>query len=215
MSKGKKEIQPHWRPNFVDPAELPDIKVIRTDFIINFIAVTLALVVMFSLLQREYKARIVSQGIDAMEQRIAIAEAKDKESLKLSSDFRKAAEHIVEVEKFFEAPIQPHEFLLGLSEIKPDDLLFSSISFSEQITKVKKKDQVSYAINISGDARSLTVLDDFKSVLANGALLNIDGFGLEISETLQGRNAETGIFPFRLAVLLAPGDEKSKGGDDS
>lgn len=35
MSKGRKVREPSWRPNFVNKSELPDIKVVRTDFIVN------------------------------------------------------------------------------------------------------------------------------------------------------------------------------------
>ena len=211
MSRGKKEIQPHWRPNFVDPAELPDIKVIRTGFIINFVAVTFALVVTFWLIQREYQARALSQTIATMEQQIAVAKAVDSENLALSRDFRKVAEHIIEVGKFLEVPIEPHDFFVSLSKIKPDDLLFRSISLGEEVFKVGNKNQLGYRISISGDAKSLTVLDDFKNTLESGELLNLDGFSLDIREALQGRDAETGIFPYQLSIQLVPGDKKPEG----
>lgn len=204
MSKSKKEMQPFWRPNFVNQAELPDIKVIRTDFIINFIAVTVALCVAFFLLQREYRAYALGNTIADMEQQIRVADADDVENLKLSEAFRSSAQHVVEVEKFFSSPLQAHAFLYSLAEIKPEDLIFNSVSLGETVIKQGGKAAVAYNINITGDAKSLTVLDDFKKVLEDAELLKIDGFGLQIDETLQGRDEKTGIFPYRLAILLTP-----------
>jgi len=204
VSRGHKEMQPFWRPNFVNQSELPDIKVIRTDFIINFIAVTLALCVAFFLLQREYRSYALGQTISQMEQQIRIADADDVISLRLSESFRESAQYIIEVEKFFNAPLLAHEFLYGLSRIKPEDLIFNSVSLSESTLKQGGKSLVKYTININGDAKNLTVLDDFKKVLVEADLLKIEGFDLEIDETLQGRDEKTGIFPYRISIALTP-----------
>ncbi len=204
MSKSKKEVQPYWRPNFVNQSELPDIKAIRTDFIINFVAVTLALCVAFFLLQREYRSFTLGKTISNMEQQIRVADADDIENLKLSESFRESAQHIVEVEKFFDSPLLAHEFLYGLSAIKPKDLIFNSISLNESVIKQGGKDVVSYNINLTGDAKDLTVVGDFKKMLEQAVILKLPGFEMEISETLQGRDEKTGIFPCRLAIALVP-----------
>lgn len=204
MSKSKNETQPHWRPNFVNQSELPDIKVIRTDFIVNFVAMTLALCVAAFLLQREYSSYSLGNTISKMEQQIRVADADNVENLKLSETFRSSGQYIVEVEKFFDSPLLAHEFLHDLSIIKPKDLIFSSISLNESITKLGGKAAVGYGINIIGDAKNLTVIEDFKKILEKADLLKIPGFEIEIDETLQGRNEKTGIFPYRLAITLNP-----------
>ncbi|WPJ95035.1 hypothetical protein SH580_16525 [Coraliomargarita algicola] len=212
-------MQPFWRPNFVNQSELPDIKVIRTGFIINFVAVTLALCVAFFLLQREYRAYSLGNTVAQMEQQIRVADADDRENLKLSESFRTSAQYIVEVEQFFDSPLLAHEFLYGLSVIKPDDLIFSTVSLTESIVKVDSQNVVAYNIVISGNAKNLTVLDDFKNILEEAELLEIPGFDLGIDETLQGRDEKTGIFPYRIAISLKPAKKaapaKKEGGDAS
>ena len=205
MSRGNKEMQPFWRPNFVNQAELPDIKVVRTDFIINFVAVTLTLCLGFFLLQREYRAYSLGQAISQMEQQIRVADADDIESLKLSESFRKSAQYVIEVEQFYDSPFLAHEVIYGLSQIKPDDLIFGSVSLNEFPFKVGAKTLVAYNVVISGKAQNLTVLDDFKRILEEAELLQVPGFDLEIDETLQGRDESTGIFPYKLVIGLKPG----------
>jgi hypothetical protein len=220
MSRRKKDTQPLWRPNFVNQSTLPDIKVVRTGFIINFFAVTLALWVAFILIKSEYRTHVLNQTITAMQARIKAAEPKDAESLKVSEAFRSSAQYIVELEKFYDSPISIYQFIFDLSKIKPDDLIFNSISFKESVVKVDNKSAVAYNINISGDAKNLTVLDDFKRILDNDELLQIEGFALDINETLEGRNEKTGIFPYRLKIVLTPqagsaGKGRKSGGDAS
>ena len=207
MSKSKKDIQPFWRPNFVNRSELPDIKVIRTDFIINFIAIMLALGVTFFYLQQEYRAHILKGAISDAEEEIRDASAQDAENLKLSQSFLDSAKYVVEVERFLESPFRIHEFLYDLARIKPDDLIYKSISLSESAAPKRLHSPLKYSINIAGDAKNLTVIGDFKRILGEAELLNLPGFDIQIDESLQGRNEETGVFPYTLAISLTPTKE--------
>jgi hypothetical protein len=217
MPRAKKETQPLWRPNFVNAGELPDIKVVRTGFIINLIAVILALLAVGTLVQREYRAHTLANSVSILEEQIRVADSGDEQSLKLSEAFRRSAQYVIELEKFYERPLRYHDLLFGLSQIRPKDLIFNSVSLNESITKQGGKDALAYTINITGDVRSLTVLDDFKKILAESALLQVPGFSLEIGESLQGRDEKTGIFPYRLNISLKPVAAKasSKKGDAS
>lgn len=207
MSKANKNVQPHWRPNFVNTSELPDIKVIRTDFIINFVAVLLLLLVGFYVLQREYRAYALGNTIEDMEQRIRVADADDSAHLKLSREFRDLAAHVAELEKFHATPVVAHEFLTQITKMRPEELIFKQISLVESAEKEGTTQVVTYRINISGEVRSLTVLDEFKGELSNWELLNFEEYALDIDEALQGRNAETGIFPYTLEITLKPTKE--------
>lgn len=209
MSRTKKNTQPHWRPNFVNQSALPDIKAIRTNFIINFVAVLLVLLVGFYVLQREYRAYALGKTIEEMEQRISAAEAEDSANLKLSREFRDLAAHVAELEKFYATPVIAHEFLAELTKIRPEELIFEQIALVESAQKEGSAQFVTYRIKIAGDVRSLTVLDAFKSDLFDWELLNVEDYSLDIDESLQGRDAETGIFPYTLQITLKPGKETS------
>jgi len=204
VSRSKKNIKPNWRPNFVKVSELPDIKVIRTGFIINFVFIVLMLTVGFYVMQREYRAHGLGQTIAEMEERIRIAEADDSANLKLSREFRDAAAHVAEVEKFYAAPFLVQDFLIQITQMRPEQLIFKQLSVVESPLKEGTSQVVSYRINVSGEVRSLTVLDQFKGALSELDLFNYEGYVLDIDETLQGRDAETGIFPYTLRITLKP-----------
>lgn len=204
MSQNKKNIQPNWRPNFVRASELPDIKVVRTGFIINFVFIVLMLSVGFFLMQREYRSYVLGQTIGEMEERIRIAEAEDAVSLKLSREFRDAAAHIAEVEKFYAAPFLLQDFLIQITRMRPEQLIFKQLSVIESPQKEGTSQTVVYRINVSGEVLSLTVLDQFKGALSELDLFKYEGYILNIDETLPGRDAETGIFPYTLEITLKP-----------
>ena len=212
MKPNKKNKQPHWHPNFVITPELPDIKIVRTNFIVNGIAISLALGVLFLIGQHEYKAKALEATNARLENRISQAEAGDKENLRLNREFKEAAAYVIEVSKFSKTPFLVHELVQTLSLIKPNDLIYKSISISEAVTKEGKKDVITYRVNLNGDAKSLVVLDQFKGILAEAEGLQFPGYRIEIDETLEGRDEQTGIFPYRMTVSFIPDASQQKKG---
>ena len=217
MSKPKKSIQPHWRPNFRNASTLPDIKVIRTEFVINFVAVLLVLVFGAMAVQREYRAFSLGGEIAEMEASVEAGEPLDTAHLKLSERFREAGRHVEELQKFYDTPFSPEMLLVGLAQLKPEDLIFSSFSFSEAIVKKKGKGKravattsIQYKISLSGDVRGLTVLDEFKGAVRESSLLEVEGYDLAVDESVQQRDAMTGIVAYKISVSLVKGKDSTK-----
>lgn len=211
MAKKKGNIQPHWRPNFRITDTLPDIKAIRTDFLINFAAVTLALVLTFYVLQREYRIHALNSTIQELTKSVQSEEAVNTKRLTLSSEFKKASGDIVELEKFYEMPVRAHSLVAELCRVKPDGLLFNAIKFDEVVVKQGKKFDIEYQVSLAGLVKDPTALEAFKSALNDSEALNADGYSVSTRESLMSRDAKTGIFPYSLNVTLAPSGDK-KGG---
>ena len=217
----KRDIQPYWRPDFKIQSTLPDIKVVRTDFIINAIAIALMLIAAFTLLQSEYRAYSLNHSIASMEQSIVETAEDNNQNLQESERFRESAQSVEELQDFFRAPFTPHELLAELTQLKPAGLIFSRVMLSDAIIKQKGTDQtepqalMTYEINITGDTRRLMVLTQFKAALQASTSLNPDGFEVAVDESMQQRNAKTGITPFRISISLTPATSAtpSKGGE--
>lgn len=202
--KSKKDIQPHWRPNFQIASTLPDIKVIRTDFIVNSIAATIALLAAFLVIQNEFRAYMLRNSIGEMEQRIRVAEAGDAASLAMSGDFKTAAKQIVEVDTFYDAPWKAHELFAGLVEMKPEGLIFERVALNEEVAKAKDSSVVNYRVVMSGEVEELIELTRFKRSLSESGVLNLEGYSSRIVESLQDRDTKTGIYPYSLTIELTP-----------
>ncbi|MDG1242483.1 MAG: hypothetical protein P8R37_06425 [Opitutae bacterium] len=218
MSK-QRDIQPYWRPDFKIQSTLPDIKVVRTDFIINAIAVALMLIAGFTLLQGEYRAYSLHRSIASMQQSIGETKTNNNQNLKESERFRESAQSVVELQRFFRAPLVAHELMAELARLKPAGLIFSRVMFSSATIKQKGKDQaksqMTYEINITGDTRGLMALTQFKAMLQASPSLSPAGFEVVVDESMQQRNAMTGITPFQVLISLtpAPSGIPSKGGE--
>lgn len=167
MSKGKREIQSHWRPNFIKFSKLPDIKVIQTNFIVNFIALTVVLICSFFVVKREYRVLSLSVAAAQMQEQIQLSEAGDNSKLSMSIEFNKTAANIIDLEKFCSLPTLVHQFLVDVSAIRPTGLAFRSIAFSEPILSKGKKQDVGYRLSVTGEVEDLLELESLKSLLQN------------------------------------------------
>lgn len=211
VNRNTKDSHPNWRPNFCITAALPDIKAVRTNFIINFVFVTAALIFIFYALEREYRAYALGQRITNMQQRIDSDGVTNSSHLKLSNDFKAASLEIVDLERFFAAPLKVHVFLAKFAELCPVGLTIQSIGFAEIFNKAAPgASKVLYRMNVSGEVDDPLMLDDFKSAVEVSKLFEVDRLKPEINDTLQARNEITRIFPYRMSIELVP-QEKQKG----
>lgn len=204
MIKRKKDMQPNWRPNFVNEAKLPDIKVVRTGFLINFVAVAFLLATSGLFIQKEYKIRSTKSAIQALEQQVERAGAENDANLNLSQSFVNEASKIAELEKFFIAPFSGHEFLIELAKFRPEGITLGNISFAESAGKGKNKLALAYQISLIGEVADLTLLDHFKGSFLEWEFIKLDGYKIKVTESVQSRNEDTGQFPFSLNISLEP-----------
>lgn len=202
------DTQPNWHPNFRIESTLPDTRVIRTIFLLKTALYTALLFLAVFILEREYQAHLLRQSIDELKQQVQSASSADTSRLNKSKQFRTLAMNIKELQQFFRAPMIAHESVVELSAIKPEELVFTNLSFSESVVKVKGKksskpeNKVIFKLDISGNVQDLTVLTKFKRELEESKLLNPSGYRVSIDESIEQRDAETGIIPFTLTVSL-------------
>ena len=212
MSRGS-NIQPNWHPNFRIESTLPDTRVIRTNFIAKVVIYTAIVIVGAFVLQREYQAYTLRQVINGLEQQVQSASSADLSRLKKSEQFCDLALNVRELQRFFKVPIVAHDSIVELAGSKPEGLTFKRLILSELVVQVKvgkeSKPQVAFKLSISGDVQYLPVLTQFKRALEESQLLNPSGYNVSISENIDQRDADTGIIPFQLTVLLEPAKNKT------
>ncbi len=135
MKKSKNEIptfDPNWHPNFRVVDELPDLKVVRTDFFVNIATASIAIICVLFLGFREYQGASIRNSIASWEQQIEEGSVKNRAYLKMSAEFEKAGKKVEEVEQFVTQDLVASNLLVALSKSIPGDIVFSNISLSEK-----------------------------------------------------------------------------------
>ncbi|MEZ5275653.1 MAG: hypothetical protein R3F07_04660 [Opitutaceae bacterium] len=135
MKRTKKEAvtaQPNWHPNFRIADSLPDLKVVRTDFFINAISLSLAAIAVFFLAIREYKLMNLRNEIALWEEKIEAGRAENLAFIKLSAEFKKEAAKFQEVRDFAATDLVVTEFLESLGPTIPEGLDLDSMAFGDE-----------------------------------------------------------------------------------
>ncbi|HAV11894.1 MAG TPA: hypothetical protein DCX06_00145 [Opitutae bacterium] len=204
MASSSKDIQPHWRPNFCNTSALPDIKVVRTNFMINFVCVVVALVALFFVLEREYRAHGLIAEVERMDQQIQEVTPSNELALKESEAFKSVSSNIIDIENFYDAPETMHALIVKVSKLRPEGLSFDQFIVQETLGKKGSKVYVEYKITLAGDVEDPILLSDFKAAVENSDVFEFEARGFKVDESLMARNVTTGIFPYRLSILISP-----------
>ncbi|MGJ3241592.1 MAG: hypothetical protein ACFE0O_01340 [Opitutales bacterium] len=165
-------------------------------------AVVLTLALGSMLLTREFQAMTLKREIAVLEAEVSEASAENRLYLRQSAEFARGVKTLQDLEKFYSAPFTGYRLLETLSALKPEDLVFRSIDFSQVIVTERRRSTVNYKLVLAGDSRDLEIVFDLKTRLEGLSIF--DDYTGSVSEDTFQRDEETGVFPFRIEMLLIP-----------
>jgi len=200
---------PKWHPDFRDTEVLPDIKVVRTNFLVNFIAFALAVVAVGNLAFSEYQALTMSKSIEAERAKIDDGLSANRNYLKASKEFEAEAPKIRDLNSFYTGYVDPLEVVLALSESRPETVALGSIRVG--VGKVNKGTakrpkmvlvpECTINGRLRGDsAEALDVIDEYATILRNMPIFQDRLDSIEVSRPT--RNATLGVFEFSVVIKL-------------
>jgi len=114
--------QPAWHPNFRNYEKLPDIKVVRTAFFINALAILVTLSFATYLGFREYNLRIVKQQIDQVQAQIDAEKKASDQAIALFKKFQTEETKVLEVDTFVTSKPPVSALLLRLAKTLPKNI---------------------------------------------------------------------------------------------
>ncbi len=207
-SKNKETAAISWHPDFRIQDTLPDVKVVRTDFIINFITITAAVLLAGFYGYRKLYSWDLGSRIADVEAQIEQATPENRRNLKNSGDFKKASTQIEDLVKFYSQSEPPLDFLVEISQTRPEYIALSSIEFTELERPVSKKKTVNYSryrivgVLQGSSAEALDALNKYREIV-NG--LDIFKDRIESIEVPPPRrNPGLDLFEFNIVVILKP-----------
>lgn len=206
--KNRKKEFPAWQPEFRIAEDLPDIKAIRTDFLVNIGAVTLALFLVVWLAYREASINGLESDIETLRDAEKRLEGENMQVVSLNTRFMKRKRLFDDLARFYDSPFDVPRFLADIAQVRPAEIAFEEIAFQEVERVVDKKPERSYLLFFRGQTRSLKVIDEFKDALAT--LPYLENVDTAITEGANPRNPALNTFGFSIEVLLEPGEEEDE-----
>ncbi len=129
-STGKKKISVRpWRQDFRDVATLPDIKVVRTHFILNLSAALFFVILLGLVLYQEYAISARGAELALVRDSIATASSADRRNQEASALFKREAAAVAEAAKFANDAIRPEVLLAELARARIPESNFERIQY--------------------------------------------------------------------------------------
>ncbi|MGA1205494.1 MAG: hypothetical protein ACO3ZW_06775 [Opitutales bacterium] len=207
LSTSKKVPQRLWRPDFRNTQTLPDTKVIRTGFLLNFVGLSLAVGCMTLYGFREYALQNLIKEVKSLESQVAEATAENRRIMDSNKKFRENADIVAEEVAFDNQAISYHEFLGQLAESLQEGMQLGAVTMENSGDEPGKSGMPPFHIELTGKvledapATPAQVLSNFQSALKELPCLQEEDLQMEM--TRFSRNNKFGYFDFTLLIKIA------------
>lgn len=140
MAKGKSSLsQTNWHPDFRIAETLPDIKVVRTSFIVNFVVVAVVLILGAVVAFRELTLAELRSGIERFNSTINQRSAANSEAIRKSREFSDSRKKVDDVIAFYTKTYDVLPIVEALSSVCPDNIYYESLSLSHEMVSSGSK----------------------------------------------------------------------------
>jgi hypothetical protein len=155
-SEAAAPLQAPWHPNFRNYEKLPDIKVIRTAFFVNGIAIFLAISLLTYCGFKEWQLRVLKGQIADSERQIAKAKPESDKAVKMYKQFQAEEAKINEVDAFVKSKPLVSSYVVHLARTLPSNIALDKIEMSDAglILRLSVRGEPDVAI---GDANKYVV----------------------------------------------------------
>lgn len=206
--KSKSAIQPAWRPDFRKSDLLPDTKAIRTDFLLNFVAIAAAVVLAGYLGVKEFNIQGLHSAAKDLDQQIQEKESNNRRYLQLNGQYRRLQRDLDEVVDFGNYPLEARDLLVKLAEIRDPKMVLGSVT-AQPFTQTEGRKRIQrYRLVIEGEIENTSnpspsqIITDFQNSLISTPSLN--EVYSDVSLTQFTRDEVRNIFNFSIEVIVNP-----------
>jgi hypothetical protein len=137
------DVLPPWRADFRRKDTLPDVKVVRTDFLVNYGLIGLAVVCLATAVSRELTYMGLRSEIDLLSTEITSRQAKNEKNLKDSGTFSAYMKFADAFLKFKATPVDSLRVVSELGAIKTGNMVIRNVLVDlSNVDPKTKKEQV-------------------------------------------------------------------------
>lgn len=215
IKKSKAPAQSPWHQDFRNPDALPDIKVIRTRFFVNFVAIVIPLFVSVIWIQNEISLSSLKSSIAELEVEKLSMESSNSELVELSREFLQESAKIESLDTYYYNLFPLSDYMMTLSDQVGEDMVVSSLELKKSnrvagndVVDVWESRVAGYVAH--GDQAAITRVNKFVEDIGKEELLepHIDEAFLDNLS----RDQETDTLNFVVSITML-GNEHTGTGD--
>jgi hypothetical protein len=141
-------LVPAWHPNLRNHERLPDTKVVRTLFFVNFVAIMIAASLLLYFCYQEYRIKNLSRQAVEWQTQIDTNKKSAAQAVILSKKFADEEAKIDELNEFLKQRLGLSEFLLHLGSTLPAELAINKV-------ELVSKDRIPLGVRLNSTAMGL------------------------------------------------------------
>lgn len=200
-----------WHADFRNTESLPDVKVVRTDFLINFVAIFVFIALLSLFGYRQFNAANLKSRIADLQAEVSKQKPANQRNLRESRQFKNSQDIIEDLNNFYATAVPPLDFIVQITEERPKFIAFSKIDFRVTSENISKNKTIEYGVFIisgmlrGSTARDLEDLNSYRDKIGEMALLNdkID----RITVPPPRRDPTLDLYQFNIEIRLKPRDK--------
>ncbi|MCB1120071.1 MAG: hypothetical protein KJT03_00865 [Verrucomicrobiae bacterium] len=214
LKKAKAKESSPWHQDFRNPETLPDIKVIRTQFFVNFVAIVIPLFVATMWVQKEVLLGSLRSDIAKLEEKKDAMQSSNSNAVGLSRDFVKESAKIESLDSYYYNLFPVSEYLAALSEHITDEMVLTSVDVKKG-NRIDGNDVVEiWQSNVSGyvehgNTGAITAVNKLVEDISKDELL-VPVLDHAFLDNLS-RDQNTDTLNFVVSITMS--DTKKDGGD--
>lgn len=189
-------VVPAWHPNFRDYDKLPDVKVVRTAFFVNGVAIVvfLALAIYFGM--HEWQLRVINSQVAMQQQQIERDQRPSEQAVVLYKKFQAEEAKVKQVDQFVAARPALLPILVHLAQTLPDNIAIDAFEF--------RPDGLTLRMTVRGtpEVAAGYATSYLQQLRSDKDLTAFDRTKFEF--TNQARNPSTGRLAVEFYLTLAP-----------
>lgn len=120
-------LVPSWHPNFRNFERLPDVKVVRTSFFVNCLAILITSGTLLYFGLQEYKLHTINVQISDWQRQIDNNKKPSDQALRLYQQFQSGENKAKEVAAFMKTDFVQSDFIIELGQSLPKNVALNSI----------------------------------------------------------------------------------------
>lgn len=205
--QSKRHTKMSWHPDFRIVELLPDIKVVRTKFIVNVISIVIVGMLVVLTGYREIVKFSVKGKIRTYQEEIQESQPSNRKLTMMSGEFTKLGDELKDIKAFKERPFDLIGMIMELSEKRGPGVIYDRISYEDGWDSAEKKEV--HNIQLSGKGRTTADIGELKNKLST--LKVAENYKIQISEVGNPtKDPTTGIFSFGILVKISEAKNGSK-----
>jgi hypothetical protein len=122
---------PAWHPSFRNYERLPDIKVVRTVFFVNGVAITVVLALFIVFIVKEYRLFSLRHQVAQAQAEIDRDKRGSDQAIALYKKFQNEEKRMQEIETFLKSRPLLSDLLLQFGETLPKNIAFTSLEMHD------------------------------------------------------------------------------------